>query len=309
MTHYPARKIRFKEHQRGQKWTVTPTETQRQCSDETLGSGPFSIEVDDHGFISSSFESSPERSDIIILGDSIPENTFVDADARLSRVIERSLNDHGHKVRVLNGGVSGATTLHSLNVLATKVIALRPKLVVVMNGTIDMECAIETDSFWTKHEYYDPFTYDYVDTDRPYVTSHRPSDFEDRKRLLRSMIYLSRQFSVPIALATSHYRGWEGDALVPKLRTRSEHEERSARWDGAHDATRLVSSEMGVALIDVNAKFRGRRGLLYDDIHMNAEGSREIGQWMARCISDILKKRNNPVRRKPFSFIRRVLLW
>ncbi|MBN3839326.1 SGNH/GDSL hydrolase family protein [Burkholderia sp. Ac-20349] len=290
MEHYPERKIRLKEHQRGQRWEATVSEYQRSLADATLGPGPFVMEVDSDGFVSSAFEKSDDLGDIIVLGDSIPENTFVPAEKRLCRMIELALREQGHRVRVLNGGVSGASSLHTLNVIASKVLALKPKLILVMNGTIDTECAIETSSFWTKHEYFDPFTYGYVDVDHPYIEERQSPDFEDRKRILRSMVYLANQFGIPVAFSTSHHRLRDGDELMQRIYSDERYAERLSRWKGTHKATRDVCSELRVPLLDVHKKFSGRSDLLYDDIHMNEHGAREVGRWMAGELGAIFER-------------------
>ncbi|AYQ43850.1 hypothetical protein CVS37_38405 [Burkholderia lata] len=288
MEHYPERKIRLKEHHRSQRWEAHVSDYQRSFADATLGTGPFVMETDSDGFVSSAFEKSDHFDDVIVLGDSIPENTFVPLEKRLCRVMEASLRQHGESIRVLNGGISGASSLHTLSVIASKILPLRPKLILVMNGTIDTECVAEASSFWTKHEHFDPFTYGYVDVDHPYVEARRTPDFEDRKRILRTMVFLTRQFGIPIAFATSHHRLRNGDELMERIYTEEKYAARLTRWTGSHNATREVCSELNVPLLDVHKAFGGRNDLLYDDIHMNERGAHEIGNWMASEVGSIL---------------------
>jgi hypothetical protein len=43
---------------------------------------------------------------------------------------------------------------------------------------------------------------------------------------------------------------------------------------------------MAVPLFDVAVRFEGRRELLYDDIHMNADGADVIGRWLAARLAE-----------------------
>ncbi|MBX9788733.1 MAG: SGNH/GDSL hydrolase family protein [Pirellulales bacterium] len=76
---------------------------------------------------------------IVTLGDSITRGTRegVTANETFSHLLEQQLLASGRQVRVVNGGVGGETTAGALARLDRDVLALQPRIVVVMYGTND----------------------------------------------------------------------------------------------------------------------------------------------------------------------------
>src|SRR5438128_4212557 len=76
---------------------------------------------------------------IIMLGDSITKGVRpgVKADETFSAVLEKSLQQQGIRVQVINAGVGGETTVGAAARLATAVLAKSPHLVAIMYGTND----------------------------------------------------------------------------------------------------------------------------------------------------------------------------
>ncbi|GHE51062.1 hypothetical protein GCM10019059_07830 [Camelimonas fluminis] len=205
--------------------------------------------------------------------------------------MERSFTAAGNPMRVLNGGVSGATTLHTLHVITSKILNLKPKQVVIMNGVIDSDCIVDLDSYWTKHEWRDPFSYAYSPADMGQRGTIRPNT-ENRERLLRLAVTTLRAFHIEPMFATFHRRtSWGSDIVLQKAFREHQFAERMLLWDESMNAMRSVARAMRVPLFDVAKEFEGRSELLYDEIHMNARGSAEIGHWLAQRIINTPQKR------------------
>jgi len=282
----PERKIRFKEHQPGRSWEAIATEHQRTYSDATLATGPFGVTTDSNGFIESGLPKDVPAPTLMVLGDSVVENLFVAPEERMCRAMERCFQRLGQPTRVLNGGVSGASTLHSLHVITGKVIPMRPKQVLIMNGVIDSDCLTDIDSYWSKHEWRDPLSYAYKPADEGQRGTVESSP-QDRKRLLRMAVMALREFDIEPLFATFHRRSsWATDEVLQRAFREHQFAKRMAWWDVSLNAMRSVAGQMNVRLFDVTRQFEGRTELLYDEIHMNARGAEEIGGWLAGRIAE-----------------------
>ena len=89
---------------------------------------------------------------LVFLGGSTTECYWVDEESRFPALAGKLLGDRiGKRVNSLNAGVSGANTLHMLYVLLSKVIPLRPDVVVLMENVNDVNMMLFTGSYWSDH--------------------------------------------------------------------------------------------------------------------------------------------------------------
>lgn len=144
------RTIRLKEWGVDIAATKQPSEKQLKNSTKSLIDKQYVLNTDKNGFIfDKSFKERGERNrDIVILGDSFVESLFVDEDKRLNAVIEHL----DPSVRVLNGGYSGSTTLHLINVILNKVVPFFPDYVIFFIPTNDQRVQNIENGYWTKDE-------------------------------------------------------------------------------------------------------------------------------------------------------------
>lgn len=149
------RAIRLKEFEPNSRIVNTPPDWYIAARDPSLPQKEYEIVTDENGFIVPA-QRRPGRK-IIVLGDSVVEGMFLDPDRRFCSVLNDVLGQHfGDEVEVLNGGYSGATILHLLNVFINKVIPLSPLAVVIMTGIVDVDTAKKRLSFWNNDCWLEP---------------------------------------------------------------------------------------------------------------------------------------------------------
>lgn len=97
------------------------------------------LDVDMDGYIVPSKPHAAPDVSVAFLGGSTTECYAVDPEKRFprhaGRVVER---ETGLKVNAINSGVSGNTTMHSLNILLNKLVAEKPDIVVMMHNLNDL---------------------------------------------------------------------------------------------------------------------------------------------------------------------------
>lgn len=267
------RHIRLKEWAPETRFERAPTPAQIAGSDGTLEPGPFVFETDADGFIRSGADQGADRP-VVVIGDSVVECLF-------SREGER-MTDHAERIAgvpVLNGGVSGMTTLHALHVLTAKVLPLRPALVVLMNGILDANTSRDPRGFWTDDKRLAPVQVHGLEG--PMRKFDGPQDAGQRLPIIEAMALLCDRFKVPFALATIPMRGQDDHAA----KMGAPYRKVAADMDLINGITRDAAALTGARLIDLDGQFRGRSDPFYDAYHLNARGMAEVGGWFGTQIA------------------------
>ena len=133
-----ARHILLFEHYPNQDRPIRATDEYMLTTNGSLQQKDYRHRTDENGFIRTGRELPADHAPIIVLGDSPIESYFIDEEKRICVVLEEMFQNAGMPIRVLNGGVSGATTLQLFNVLVSKCIPLQPSGIVLMSGCKDM---------------------------------------------------------------------------------------------------------------------------------------------------------------------------
>ena len=120
---------------------------------ENLEYKKYRVRSDENGFIVGPKDFSDEvRSqgiDIIFFGGSTTESLFVDEETRFPYLVSEMIrNQDGKSLRVLNGGLSGNNTMHSLLAYEAKGIPLKPTFVVLMHAINDLSALSKTLTYW-----------------------------------------------------------------------------------------------------------------------------------------------------------------
>lgn len=120
-----------------------------------LEAKPYRLRTDADGFVfgpslyAINDPSHPEPVDLVFIGGSTTECLYVDEVARFPNVVAARLVDpSGASLRVLNAGVAGGHSVHSLIALITKIVKYRPRVVVVMHNINDLVLLSKTGSYW-----------------------------------------------------------------------------------------------------------------------------------------------------------------
>jgi lysophospholipase L1-like esterase len=122
---------------------------------EVVEGGPtaraYRLEVERNGFVFPSRVHEDADADIVFLGGSTTQCTYLDERARYPYLAGKFLEEGGLRVNAYNGGVSGNHTLHSIDVLLNKVVPLSPDIVVMMHNINDLGILLFEGTYWSDH--------------------------------------------------------------------------------------------------------------------------------------------------------------
>jgi lysophospholipase L1-like esterase len=125
-----------------------PTEGYIQQTDN-LEARQYRLRVDERGFIYPSRLYENADLDIVFLGGSTTECLYVNEEDRFPYLVGRLLEeDTGLRINSYNAGVSGNTSLHSINVLVNKILPMAPDVAVLMHNINDLQVLLVLQSYW-----------------------------------------------------------------------------------------------------------------------------------------------------------------
>ena len=119
-----------------------------ESSSEYIENKKTRVRTDSNGFIIGSTDNlrgMDEKTKIIFFGGSTTENILIQEDSRFPYLVGQKLSG----AQVLNGGVSGNHSVHSLLNLIAKGIPEFPEFIVVMHGANDLGTLTKTESYWS----------------------------------------------------------------------------------------------------------------------------------------------------------------
>jgi len=149
------RSVLLKEFLPSESYMVEPPDSYLIGTDGLIKK-EYKVRTDQNGFLIGGNQSNIDTSDVdfIFFGGSTTACLFVDEDARFPFLVQESLikRTTGKKIHVLNAGVSGNNTLHSLINFIAKGIQLKPTTVVLMHNVNDLVLLSKTGSYWNAPE-------------------------------------------------------------------------------------------------------------------------------------------------------------
>ncbi|MGY3698533.1 GR25 family glycosyltransferase involved in LPS biosynthesis/glycosyltransferase involved in cell wall biosynthesis/lysophospholipase L1-like esterase [Bradyrhizobium sp. USDA 3240] len=257
------RTIRLKEYPANVSLSHTPSDEYVESRKHTLVRKPYLMETDALGFIRGSQSPATAARTVIVLGDSVVEGMYLDPDDRFCAKLETILrSESALDVIVRNGGYSGATTLHMLNLFLNKIIPLKPDVVILMTGIVDVDVAGLEASFWSRDCWLEPIVD--LNTNNSWRDQNLLSvpSVADRRRLLDLFSLAARSFGIELWFATiPHLRGERIDPAVARTRALVNETTRAAARAGKH------------ILCDLEARLAGRTDIFQDAFHLNPVGA------------------------------------
>jgi GR25 family glycosyltransferase involved in LPS biosynthesis len=267
-SHAVKRTIRLKEYPPTESLAHTPSDDYVKVRNHALAQKPYVLETDAFGFIRGSQCSPGAAHSVVVLGDSVVEGMYLDPDDRFCAKLEHILRgQYAVDVVVRNGGYSGATTLHMLNVFLNKIIPLKPDLVILMTGIVDVDVASLEASFWSQDCWIEPLVHvGTLSTWRDENKLPAPT-FVDRRRLLDLFSAAARSFGIELWFATiPHRQDDEVDPASTRARVSMNEVTRAAARAGRH------------TLCDLEAHLADRSDIFQDGFHLNAAGGEAVAR-------------------------------
>lgn len=119
---------------------------------EGLVAREYKMEIDSQGYVSPSNIHAVADFSIVFLGGSTTECMYMDEMDRFPFLVGRIL-EHQTALRVnsINAGVSGNHSLHSINILLTKILPARPRVVCLMHNINDMGTLMLLGTYWNNN--------------------------------------------------------------------------------------------------------------------------------------------------------------
>lgn len=242
------------------------------------------LRTDNNGFIKTGNDIQGERGNIIFLGGSFVEAIFAEEKKRWPSVIERELESQSPgKYQILNGGYSGASSLHLLNLLTTKIRPFLPtaSAVALCVSLTDAKIARQKHTLWAQDPYIDPMTPTSAGVDFP---NEKFNITEDRVILWELMLRFLQHYDIPVIVIGSPYRRstWDSDKyLHSQFSQKIVHKNMLNIYDRVVDETLNVARQLDVPTID--ARYTGwgeapNSQYFYDMLHLNEQGHEFFGR-------------------------------
>ncbi|UYW30163.1 SGNH/GDSL hydrolase family protein [Methylorubrum extorquens] len=251
----------------------------RTCN-ATIDQKSYTVNIDENGFIRNGTQKRPDTPAIMILGDSVVENFWSEENERICPVVERALEKEGHFYRVINCGVTGASTLHLVNVLINKGVPLAPKAVVLLSGAIDAMLSMKDGGLWSN-----------ALTDQ---TSEHPRpkfDLSERGRALGILDVVCRELSVPLWLATFPFT--PSAANCYGMRHFENKKDLLKNLLATNAQTASFAAERNLGFIDFANAIGNEDAFFYDGLHPNKIGREALGNGIASAILSHLTRDKN----------------
>ncbi|WP_079202270.1 SGNH/GDSL hydrolase family protein [Pseudomonas sp. CC6-YY-74] len=265
------RSIRLKEWGVSQVLTKSPSEKYSEVRDRCVVKD-YRIQTNSQGFIVSGngFDLDDAEGLLLFLGDSFVESVFVDEKFRFHSILEDRLWRLGRRMACYNGGYSGATSVHLLNVIVNKVLPLKPKAVFYVLPSNDAFSLGVDGGAWGASKVVSPFV--------PHESGYSGIGFTlvDIRSLIKSVHEVLAAFGIRVIFLTfPHRQDFDSDGF---LRSRYNSLIRFSSVLKARRETNLVlrgyCKRRNVDLIDLEEVLGHFENYSQDDLHMDEAGSR-----------------------------------
>jgi hypothetical protein len=145
------RSIKLREFEPGYVEVLLPPKEAMTVSD-TLVRREYILRVDDDGYIMPSEVHERPDLTLVFLGGSTTECIYDDENNRFPYLAGRMIEERTRlKVNSYNAAKSGNNSLHSINVLLNKALAVNPDVVVMMHNINDLSILLYEKTYWNRH--------------------------------------------------------------------------------------------------------------------------------------------------------------
>lgn len=285
----------IKRHIRLKEWGVNYDSWKRPATaylarTEELRDDYYRVRTDANGFIVSGQrwnEQNVAKETWIFLGDSFLECLLLPESRRLSAIIEQELNKQGHRIRCLNGGYSGATTLHLVNVLINKAIPLTPTRIIFFVPTNDARALDLPNGYWRDDKIHSPFAPSSSTPENAPGVMHNEHSLIG---LLELVAAACSHWRIQLILATTPHRhlGYSRDEWLQRRFPSEAYFKKIAKKRSAvNSQVRKFASLMSLPLIDIEKMAKDYKKYSYDDLHISENGAPLIANYFLDAIQKL----------------------
>ncbi|MCS5709161.1 SGNH/GDSL hydrolase family protein [Candidatus Berkiella cookevillensis] len=262
--------IKLREHAPLQQRKERPTRHYVQKIPGVLERKYYALNTDADGFIAPSHIHEMPDAKIVFLGGSTTECLYMEETERFPYLVGRSLEKAtGLKINSYNGGVSANESMHSINILLNKVLAMKPQAVVLMHNINDLVMLRLQGTYW-------------------YQTSLK-SHLQSSKNVFTRFEYPPNDPAVSNAeIEEAFKRNLETfiaicniNNIVPVLMTQANRVEDDVLYHRFNDIIREIGLAHKITVIDLAQQIPRNLEMMYDSYHYTAKGS----AFAARIIS------------------------
>lgn len=272
------RYIRLKEQVPLRSSDLIPPVSYRETADESLGSGPFRMEIDKDGFIKTGNKIGADAHRIVVLGDSFVESSYAIDHERFVAKAERLLNRENRNVQLHNGGYSGTTALQMSNTLLAKAYPIvgSTGTVVIFATQSDINALDMDGGYWGKHKRYQAV----VPAPEP-VAADLAVGLDAARRVYTCIASIAISLGMNLIFATTPFRMDDFNIEGPLRKAYSGSSEIYERFlknrIALSQVVREVAAATGSPLIDGEAYVGGNPDYFYDELHLNSYGQAQFG--------------------------------
>lgn len=284
------RYIRLKEQVPLSSNELVPPESYRKAADDTLGAGPFRMEIDNDGFIKTGNRIGEGPHRIVVLGDSFVESSYAADHERFIAKAERLLNREHRNVQLYNGGYSGTTALQMSTTILSKTYPIigSTGTVVVFATQSDINALDMDGGYWGKHKRYQPV----VPSVEP-VATDLAGGLDAARRVYTCIASITIALGMNLVFATTPFRmgDFNTDGALRRAYSRSQENYEKFLKDrvGLGQVVREVAEATGTPLIDGEAYMGGNADYFYDELHLNSLGQAQFGIYFKEQLKPYLR--------------------
>lgn len=276
------RSVRLKEIEPNTVRALVPSDEYLRKTNGTIHKKEYITRTDSNGAIitGNEIEFTASHEDLILLGGSFVESSYVDETCRFAAVAERSL---GGACKVFNYSYSGTTLFQSMLSFLSKVVGyhdpIKSKVMLFISYT-DVDVLKLEGSYWNGSKRYAPIL--------PALGEQRLSNHfqaSDFRRVLKSFSDCLRNFGFDFTIVGSPYVSIdtmaEREFLISyfgnEIRANNKVRYRELLSSIAVD----FAKDYGANYWNLHGVLGGRHELFYDHCHVNAVGSVAVGKAVA----------------------------
>lgn len=322
------RNLILKEHNPNKKATLVPP-----FDTSSLQIKQYKLNIDQDGFIQNGnnpeYIKKDDSPSIIFFGSSTVESLYVSEEKRFISVIERGLSKRFKRnIYLLNGGVSGNNSIHSLLNFIGKGIPLKPEYSVLMQNGTDLSLLRKSGSYWSAPHSRSIIQISSTDQTtlnllrviarniknfvapniwgffRAKIKSSRDdfkiirndkAEFNNVKKMfksaLKSFVSVSRAWDIEPILMTEFSRINLKDKYFLNKYPYSDGIEYVEQYQDFNNIIREVAKSENVLIIDLAKEIPQTEDFIYDAIHLNEKGSLLVADIITKFFIDKLEKK------------------